>query len=104
MEQNDSINYKQKQFESEADEYATNKFRGETIHSEPNANDNLFNIIKKLNHNNNLNTLIKAINKFVQKKFDKSNISIILKGRELDKFSDKKNIDLYTVRINYCLD
>lgn len=104
IDQNDSINLKHKPFESEAEDYNSNTNQIETIQSEPNANDNLFNIIKKLSHNNCLNNIIKSINKFVPKKFDKSNISINLKGRELDKFSDKKNIDIYSVRINYSLE
>jgi hypothetical protein len=101
MEQNDSC-LKSKNFESEADEESSRQ--GETVNSEPNANDNLFNIIKKLSHNNCLNNIIKAINRFVVKKFDKTNINIILKGKELDKFSDRKNMDQYTVKINYCLE
>ena len=86
------MNFKHKPFESEAEEYNnSNKNQLETIQSEPNANDNLFNIIKKLSHNNCLNNIIKSINKFVPKKFDKSSISINLKGRELDKFSYQLN-------------
>ena len=75
-------------------------------YSEPKANDNLFDILKKLSHTKDLNILIDSINKFVsqykKKLFDKNDLSIKLTCKELDKFSDKKN-ENFSVKINYLL-
>jgi hypothetical protein len=76
--------------------------------SEPNEDDNLFDIIYKLKHNTNLNILIKTINKILinEKKhaFDKNDMTIILTAKELDKFTNQKNVNKnFSVEICYSL-
>lgn len=76
--------------------------------SEPNEDDNLFDILFKLKHNTNLNVLINQINKIIKKQnklpFDKTNMTISLSARELDKFSNvKKMHSSFAVQICYAL-
>lgn len=78
------------------------------VYSEPNHDDNLFDIIKKLNHNTNLNILIKTINKILvnegKKPFNKTDLEIFLKAKELDKFSKARKMhDMFEVSICYSL-
>jgi protein-tyrosine phosphatase len=65
--------------------------------SEPNEDDNLFDILFKLKHNTNLNVLINHINKIIKKQnktpFDKTNMNISLTAKELDKFSKVKSMN-----------
>lgn len=76
--------------------------------SEPNESDNLFDIFYKLKHNTNLNILIKTINKILineqKKPFDKSDLTIVLGAKELDKFNKLKKINPnFAVSISYSL-
>jgi hypothetical protein len=76
--------------------------------SEPNESDNLFDIFYKLKHNTNLNILIKTINKILvnehKKPFDKSDLTIVLGAKELDKFNKIKKINQnFAVSISYSL-
>ena len=70
--------------------------------------DNLFDIFYKLKHNTNLNILIKTINKILineqKKPFDKSDLTIVLGAKELDKFNKLKKINPnFAVSISYSL-
>jgi hypothetical protein len=85
-----------------ADEDYNNKI------SEPNDNDNLFDIIYKLKHNTDLNVLVKTINKILindgKQCFDKTDMTISLKAEELDKFSEAKDVNKnFDVIICYAL-
>lgn len=76
--------------------------------SEPNEDDNLFDIIYKLKHNTDLNILVKTINKILvndgKKCFDKTDLTITLKAKELDKFSKTKDLSKdFGVNICYSL-
>jgi hypothetical protein len=77
------------------------------IYSEPNASDDLFDIMKKIYHNNDLHVLLKAINKFVTEKgkmtFNKNEMSMVYKGTELDKFNKSKGAELFELKIVYSL-
>ena len=60
-----------------------------------------------ISHKSDLNLIIDKINKIRNAKnlslFDKNNISIYFKAKELDKFSDKKNYKNLYVKINYSI-
>lgn len=78
------------------------------IISEPNEEDNLFDIIFKLNHNTNLNILVATINKMLkkegQKSFNKYDLNIFLSAKELDKFTKAKKVNKnFGMTINYSL-
>ena len=80
----------------------------QNILSEPNEADNLFDIIYKLKHNTDLNLLIKTINKILineqKQPFDKSDLSILLGAKELDKFTKFKQVNKnFGVSISFSL-
>ena len=85
-----------------------NNVESEYVTSEPNEADNLFDIFYKLHHNTDLNVLIKTINNILikekKKPFDKSDFTITLGAKELDKFFQLKNVDKeFAVNICYSL-
>jgi hypothetical protein len=75
--------------------------------SEPNEDDNLFNIFYKLKHNTDLNIVVKTINKILineaKQSFDKSDMIIMLTTKELDKFFAKGMNKKFSVSITYAL-
>jgi hypothetical protein len=91
------------------DEENKNKANDYIKLSEPNEQDNLFELIHKLNYNTNLNVLIRTINNIFKtckrKQFDKKNLTLRLKPCELDKFQKKakKVHEDFCVEILYSL-
>ena len=53
--------------------------------------NSLYDIIKRLDHNNDLNELIKEVNLNPDVEFDKKNMSIVIKSTEFDKFNEIKD-------------
>jgi hypothetical protein len=77
------------------------------LYSEPNATDDLFEIMKKIYHNNDLNVLLKAIHSFTDQKgkqpFNRSDMSVHYNGTELDKFNKTKGAENFSIKIQYSL-
>lgn len=84
------------------------KFNYDVAVSEPNEDDNLFDIIQKLDYNTNLNVLIKTLNKILisqeKPQFNCMDLKFSLKADELDGFNEKDKMHkTFEVILNYSL-